>query len=602
MCQVVSRIASSIGSKPTGETMTLLRDVILKMKSKKVAACLKRVEDPQLAVFGDSGNAILRDAGSQGGLFVCLLPRGQFGQEAHVFRQDKDLSCLNISWKSNRIKRVARSPFRAEALIISDALDNSLWFQRGLEEMDVLSCKPLIVTDCMSVRVCAYAPAPSTTERGARIDLSALIEAVELGDMDGLIWVDRWRMIADALASTRAEEPELLYAALEGSWTCGLSAQAQNRMDNKKEGGYSMTTLRKRESYWAEVGFKRKTLEIFTGKYSISNMVKIAALSEKDAAVYIKVQDEIRNPLTSSEDQVEIFPKLSSSVHCPPREAFFCNKYDIIKYACGSVVNSCVESNVALSCNNFVGTSTADSVRGMRSITRDRGAPRRRVSPDRLLEFRDRNDSMDYHLDNRSSDRTGYQNRPLDNYRSSGRSDHGYNLDRESGYSPASGYMDEPDLDRRRRSGHKPEFGRRPVDYYADPRSNRSSQETRRSRPEGHDWYMMRLDELAAKERIAYRVDEELRMERIDLEKQRYQMDEELDRRARERRPTPKVLDNQGLRNNELSGHYAGRITVNKDAFARLDYAANEPLIRTVCRDESSVECWVKTIRKWGDV
>ena len=56
---------------------------------------------------------------------------------------------------------------------------------------------PVLICDCMSVRDCAYSPVPHTTERFAMIDIGCLVEAVERRDIEALLWLDRWRMVAD---------------------------------------------------------------------------------------------------------------------------------------------------------------------------------------------------------------------------------------------------------------------------------------------------------------------------------------------------------------------------------------------------------------------
>ena len=114
-----------------------------------------------------------------------------------------------------------------------EALDMALWLNQGLKELGVVSSKPVLVTDCKSVRDCAYAPVPSTSERQARIDMGSLIEAVNLNDIAGLVWVDRWRMLADPLASVKPADISGLFEALDGFWTLGLSANAQRRTDTK---------------------------------------------------------------------------------------------------------------------------------------------------------------------------------------------------------------------------------------------------------------------------------------------------------------------------------------------------------------------------------
>ena len=67
------------------------------------------------------------------------------------------------------------------------------------------------------------------------IDFGALVESVERKDIKQLVWVDRWRMISDALASPRLRESSTpLDQAVAGSMIIGLSENAANRIKDDK--------------------------------------------------------------------------------------------------------------------------------------------------------------------------------------------------------------------------------------------------------------------------------------------------------------------------------------------------------------------------------
>ena len=54
-----------------------------------------------------------------------------------------------INWRSGRLTRVARSPFRAEALVMSDCLDWAKWMMLGAGQMGLVDpgSRPFLITE-----------------------------------------------------------------------------------------------------------------------------------------------------------------------------------------------------------------------------------------------------------------------------------------------------------------------------------------------------------------------------------------------------------------------------------------------------------------------
>ena len=128
-------------------------------------------------------------------------------------------SCVFISYRSNKSKRVASSTMHAEALAATAGIEECLFLQTWLLELErptlsiweLLDAPASMVTpivacmDCEDLYATFVSPAtPAPTNRALTLYLAALREQKELGRVKAWCWVDTKDMLANALTKLEA--------------------------------------------------------------------------------------------------------------------------------------------------------------------------------------------------------------------------------------------------------------------------------------------------------------------------------------------------------------------------------------------------------------
>ena len=178
----VSMVAGEVGRNPTISTIKNFDKAVACMRSRKVTIRYKRLgkdcEDFELLCYHDASFGNLPKGGSQGGIILFAIPRGQVAQEDFYNPQGKTVPCAPLYWKSFRLQRVARSTFCGETLCASEALDVGQHHREFLSTLMSRHIPVSQVTDCKSLKDNVDSIVPKSTEKRLRRDLHAIHEAV----------------------------------------------------------------------------------------------------------------------------------------------------------------------------------------------------------------------------------------------------------------------------------------------------------------------------------------------------------------------------------------------------------------------------------------
>ena len=157
------------------------------------------VESTEVVAFTDASFNNLNDRGSQGGQVIFL--------------KDKYNQSCPISWKSNRVRRVARSTLAAETF--ADGMDTARFVYQLAEEFQIVQRKmTTIITDSHSLFDAANT-STQIQDRRLRVEMSAIRESKERGEIN-VVWARKERQLADVLTKKGASPYTLLEAVNKG--------------------------------------------------------------------------------------------------------------------------------------------------------------------------------------------------------------------------------------------------------------------------------------------------------------------------------------------------------------------------------------------------
>ena len=152
----------------------------------------------KLVCFTDAAFGNLPDGGSQGSYLMFIV--GENG------------SCNLLSWQSKRLKRIARSSLAAESLAMSDGVDAAIYIGTMYNEIMYGNSESIpieVVTDNKSL--CdALQSRKVVTEKRLRIDIAALKESLDQGNITNITWVSTDKQLADCLTKEGASSHKLI--------------------------------------------------------------------------------------------------------------------------------------------------------------------------------------------------------------------------------------------------------------------------------------------------------------------------------------------------------------------------------------------------------
>ena len=119
---------------------------------------------------------------------------------------------MPVIWKSNKIRRVARSTITAETLALLDAIDCVIFVRKFLQTLLKLDseCIPAYCfIDSKSLAETVLSNS-AVLEKRLRIDIAAIREVLENGLVSNISWVSGKQMLADSLTKKHADPTALL--------------------------------------------------------------------------------------------------------------------------------------------------------------------------------------------------------------------------------------------------------------------------------------------------------------------------------------------------------------------------------------------------------
>ena len=186
---------------------------------RRVARCIKKskeldvkvkfsklgdLEKAVILVYGDGAHGNLWDgvSSTEGKLVLAVGEKGK---------------CCPLTWASNKIDRVVRSPLAAETVAFTDAVDEGGFCRALMEEVLGLQKGDMdlvVVTDSNSLHE-ALGTTGNIKDRRSRIDIVALRQCSEKGEFT-LAWQPRTEMLADPLTKRGANPHGLRMIFEEG--------------------------------------------------------------------------------------------------------------------------------------------------------------------------------------------------------------------------------------------------------------------------------------------------------------------------------------------------------------------------------------------------
>ena len=176
----------------------------------KYAACFEakirinrsKIEKARILVFTDASH------GSEGGI------HSQEG--AILFKFDADSNALTpLMWSSRKIRRVVKSTLAAETIAAVNGYDDGVYIQQLLCEFYKTTFPLDFYTDSKSLYdLLSSTHLVETTEKRLKIDIAAIRQAFESGELSSISWIPRKLQLADSLAKLNREAAELLQRTL----------------------------------------------------------------------------------------------------------------------------------------------------------------------------------------------------------------------------------------------------------------------------------------------------------------------------------------------------------------------------------------------------
>lgn len=166
---------------------------------------LGRMENLRLVVFSDAAFANLRDGhSSTAGYLVFLVGQNE--------------RCCLLTWKSCRIRRVVKSTLASETLALVEALDDACFLRKILSELGVGTPHGPPIESFVDNRslVENVRSTKSVSEKKLRIDIAAIKEMLERGELKSVSWVESKAQLADALTKRGVSSQNLKKIIVSG--------------------------------------------------------------------------------------------------------------------------------------------------------------------------------------------------------------------------------------------------------------------------------------------------------------------------------------------------------------------------------------------------
>lgn len=197
-----SLLASSFNQAKVKDLVEVNK-VIKKIKSENVNLKFQHLgksDSLKLLVFSDASLGNLPDGGSQGGYLVFLVgDNGKFSL---------------VSWQSKKVRRVVRSTLAAEALAMSEAVDEAIFLAFLYTEITLgHACPTLLPLECITDNHSLHQTVHSNnhvSEKRLRIEISGIKQLMNSKQISALKWSSSKTQIADCLTKKGSSSLVLL--------------------------------------------------------------------------------------------------------------------------------------------------------------------------------------------------------------------------------------------------------------------------------------------------------------------------------------------------------------------------------------------------------
>ena len=129
-----------------------------------------------------------------------------------IWIMDKQGKCCPLFWQAKKIKRVVRSTLAAEALSLQEGLEASFYYRHMLEEILGVPNKSIDIyafVDNKSVIESVHST-KLVEDKRLRIDIAALTESVNQGEVREIKWCSGQKQLANCLTKAGASGLSLL--------------------------------------------------------------------------------------------------------------------------------------------------------------------------------------------------------------------------------------------------------------------------------------------------------------------------------------------------------------------------------------------------------
>ena len=118
-------------------------------------------------------------------------------------------------WKSRKSRRVAKSTIEAEALSVGEVIEGVIYFNRLWEEIvGDRKLKAVVKTDSRTLMT-AIKSSTGVSSKRLKIEIAAIRETIETGEIQEVQWIAGKKQIADILTKAGVSE-EVVRAYVEG--------------------------------------------------------------------------------------------------------------------------------------------------------------------------------------------------------------------------------------------------------------------------------------------------------------------------------------------------------------------------------------------------
>ena len=191
----VSDLSKSFKEGTTQDMRKLIK-IVRRVKSIKGKVIIDELEEEGIywEAYADASFGNIEDGHTQIGYIISLT--------------DGKRRCP-IWWKSRKARRVAKSTIEAEALSVGEAIEGLVYFNKLWEEIvGEGKLKAIVKTDSKTLMT-AIKSSTGVSSKRLKIDMAAIRETVELGEIEEVMWIRGKQQIADILTKSGVSEENI---------------------------------------------------------------------------------------------------------------------------------------------------------------------------------------------------------------------------------------------------------------------------------------------------------------------------------------------------------------------------------------------------------